>query len=48
MTENEHRPVLPAEVIEFLDAAREGVYVDCTLGLAGHALAILERIPVPA
>ncbi len=45
MTENGHLPVLPAEVIEFLDPAREGVYIDCTLGLAGHALAILESNP---
>jgi 16S rRNA (cytosine1402-N4)-methyltransferase len=45
MTENGHRPVLPAEVIEFLDAGREGVYVDCTLGLAGHAVALLENNP---
>lgn len=45
MTENGHLPVLPAEVIEFLDAARAGVYIDCTLGLAGHALAVLERNP---
>ncbi len=45
MRENGHRPVLPAEVIEFLDAGRAGVYIDCTLGLAGHAVAILERNP---
>jgi 16S rRNA (cytosine1402-N4)-methyltransferase len=45
MTENGHRPVLPAEVIEFLDPARAGVYIDCTLGLAGHALSILEAHP---
>lgn len=45
MTENGHRPVLPTEVIEFLDAGREGVYIDCTLGLAGHALALLEKNP---
>jgi len=45
MTENGHLPVLPAEVIEFLDPGRAGVYVDCTLGLAGHALAILEKNP---
>jgi 16S rRNA (cytosine1402-N4)-methyltransferase len=45
MTEKGHCPVLPTEVLEFLDARREGVYVDCTLGLAGHALAILERNP---
>jgi len=45
MTEIGHCPVLPTEVLEFLDAGREGTYVDCTLGLAGHALAILERNP---
>jgi 16S rRNA (cytosine1402-N4)-methyltransferase len=45
MTENGHVPVLPTEVIEFLDAARPGVYIDCTLGLAGHALAVLEKNP---
>jgi 16S rRNA (cytosine1402-N4)-methyltransferase len=45
MTENGHSPVLPTEVLEFIDAGREGVYVDCTLGLAGHALAILEGNP---
>jgi 16S rRNA (cytosine1402-N4)-methyltransferase len=45
MTENEHLPVLPTEVIEFLDAGRDGTYVDCTLGLAGHALTLLERNP---
>jgi 16S rRNA (cytosine1402-N4)-methyltransferase len=45
MTELGHSPVLPTEVLEFLDAGREGTYVDCTLGLAGHACAILERNP---
>ncbi|HUT08030.1 MAG TPA: 16S rRNA (cytosine(1402)-N(4))-methyltransferase RsmH [Candidatus Latescibacteria bacterium] len=45
MTELIHCPVLPTEVLEFLDAGREGIYVDCTLGLAGHACAILERNP---
>jgi 16S rRNA (cytosine1402-N4)-methyltransferase len=45
MTENGHRPVLPTEVIEFLDPGRAGIYIDCTLGLAGHARAILERNP---
>ena len=45
MREYGHRPVLPAEVIEFLDAGRAGVYIDCTLGLAGHALDVLERNP---
>lgn len=45
MTEKGHSPVLPTQVLEFVGAGREGVYVDCTLGLAGHALAILERNP---
>jgi 16S rRNA (cytosine1402-N4)-methyltransferase len=45
MTEKGHCSVLLTEVLELLDVGREGVYVDCTLGLAGHAVAILERNP---
>jgi 16S rRNA (cytosine1402-N4)-methyltransferase len=45
MTEKGHCPVLLTEALEFLDVGRDGVYVDCTLGLAGHAVAILERNP---
>jgi 16S rRNA (cytosine1402-N4)-methyltransferase len=45
MTEQGHCPVLLTEVLELLSVEREGVYVDCTLGLAGHAVAILERNP---
>jgi 16S rRNA (cytosine1402-N4)-methyltransferase len=45
MTENGHLPVLPTEVIAFLDAERAGVYIDCTLGLAGHALKLVEGNP---
>ncbi len=45
MTEKGHCPVLLTEALELLDVGREGVYVDCTLGLAGHAVAILERNP---
>ena len=45
MTDKGHRPVLLEEALAFLDAGREGLYIDATLGLAGHALAILERNP---
>lgn len=45
MTEKGHCPVLTSDVLEFLNVGREGTYIDCTLGLAGHAVAILERNP---
>ena len=37
-----HEPVLVAEVLEHLTPARGGVFVDCTVGLAGHAVPLLE------
>jgi 16S rRNA (cytosine1402-N4)-methyltransferase len=37
-----HEPVMVAEVIEQLDPSRGGVFVDCTVGLGGHARAVLE------
>jgi 16S rRNA (cytosine1402-N4)-methyltransferase len=39
----EHLPVLVEEVLEFLQPHPDGIYVDGTLGGAGHALKILER-----
>ncbi len=36
-----HRPVMTAEVLAQLDAARGGLFVDATLGMGGHAEAIL-------
>lgn len=38
----EHQPVLRPEVVQLLKAAEGGLFVDCTLGLGGHAEAILE------
>lgn len=37
-----HRPVMAAEVIAALEPGRGGVFVDCTVGLGGHARALLE------
>lgn len=38
-----HESVLLDEVLTWLQPGREGIYVDGTLGLGGHAEAILER-----
>jgi 16S rRNA (cytosine1402-N4)-methyltransferase len=37
-----HEPVLPGEVDEQLDPSRGGLFVDATVGLAGHARRLLE------
>lgn len=41
---NDHESVLKNEVIEQLNIKPDGVYVDCTLGRAGHSLAIAEQL----
>ncbi|HVF91671.1 MAG TPA: 16S rRNA (cytosine(1402)-N(4))-methyltransferase RsmH [Blastocatellia bacterium] len=44
-TEFAHEPVMLAEVIEWLQPGRAGTFVDCTLGLGGHAEALLKASP---
>ncbi len=39
-----HEPVLFEEALDFLHVRPEGTYVDCTLGLGGHAEGILRRL----
>lgn len=40
-----HKSVLLQECLEYLDIKANGIYVDATLGYAGHASEILKRIP---
>ena len=43
-----HVPVMRARIVELLTPALQhpgAVYLDCTLGLAGHATAVLEACP---
>ena len=44
MKSNEHKPILLNEVIEGLDIKSDGVYLDLTLGRAGHSKEILKRL----
>jgi 16S rRNA (cytosine1402-N4)-methyltransferase len=43
-TTDRHVPVLWNEAIEYLAVRRGGTYADCTLGFAGHALAIARLL----
>jgi len=45
MIEREHIPVLLDEALDLLSIGRPGLYLDGTLGLAGHAGEILKRNP---
>ena len=40
-----HVPVLLEETMDFLGVNRDGIYVDCTVGLGGHAIELLRRNP---
>ena len=40
----EHTPVLLNEVIKGLNIKKDGIYVDGTLGGAGHSLKIIEGL----
>jgi 16S rRNA (cytosine1402-N4)-methyltransferase len=46
MTEKQERhvPVLFHEAIDFLRVRSDGTYVDCTLGLAGHAEGVVRQL----
>ena len=39
-----HVPVLFQEAIDFLNVRAAGTYVDCTLGLAGHAEGVVRKL----
>lgn len=39
-----HKPVLLNEVIEGLNIKKDGIYVDCTLGGAGHSSEIMRKL----
>jgi 16S rRNA (cytosine1402-N4)-methyltransferase len=43
--EKRHEPVLLNEVVEWLRAREGGTFVDCTVGLGGHAKAMLDASP---
>jgi 16S rRNA (cytosine1402-N4)-methyltransferase len=42
MTAPAHEPVMVAETVDLLAPGRDGLYVDCTVGLGGHTRALLD------
>ena len=40
-----HVPIMVSEVLELLEPARGGIFVDGTLGGGGHAEAVLSALP---
>ena len=40
----EHKPVMLDECIDYLNIRADGIYVDATVGGAGHSSGILERL----
>src|SRR5699024_172277 len=44
VSESIHKSVLKEEVLEHLNIKKSGVYVDSTLGRAGHAKAIADQL----
>ena len=44
MSRPQHVPVLLEEALEYLKVRPGGVYVDATLGLAGHSSEIAKRL----
>ena len=42
MTPIHHEPVMTREVLAFLQPGNGGLFVDCTVGLGGHARALSD------
>ncbi|MEO6724919.1 MAG: 16S rRNA (cytosine(1402)-N(4))-methyltransferase RsmH [Blastocatellia bacterium] len=40
-----HHPVMPVEALAYLDARKDSLFIDATLGLGGHTESILQASP---
>jgi len=38
-----HEPVMVPEVVSLLEPSRGGLFVDCTVGMGGHARALVSN-----